>query len=100
MTEVETVERSEAMPSKSADDRLTDELVGRAQAEGLQLTDLRAVAGGRSVAWTDAHVQRCRTLLAQEADAEELYEAALAPAPGDRQFERVRTALEPIAETA
>ncbi|RPK37340.1 Transposase, Mutator family [Streptomyces sp. ADI92-24] len=38
VTEVETVERSEATPSKSVDDRLIDELVGRAQAEGLQLT--------------------------------------------------------------
>jgi putative transposase len=36
--EVETVEPSEAVPSKSVDDRLIDELVGRAQAEGLQLT--------------------------------------------------------------
>lgn len=34
----ETVEPSEAVPSKSVDDRLIDELVGRAQAEGLQLT--------------------------------------------------------------
>lgn len=31
-------EPSEAVPSKPADDRLIDELVGRAQAEGLQLT--------------------------------------------------------------
>ncbi|TWG02980.1 mutator family transposase [Streptomyces brevispora] len=38
VTEVETVEPSEAGPAKSVDDRLIDELVGRAQAEGLQLT--------------------------------------------------------------
>ncbi len=38
VTEAETVEPSEAAPSKSLDDRLIDELVGRAQAEGLQLT--------------------------------------------------------------
>ncbi|MFI5775092.1 transposase, partial [Streptomyces sp. NPDC051658] len=38
VTEVETVEPSEAAPAKSVDDRLIDELVGRAQAEGLQLT--------------------------------------------------------------
>ncbi|MFE0547811.1 IS256 family transposase [Streptomyces sp. NPDC058891] len=38
VTEVEPVEPSEAAPSKSVDDRLIDELVGRAQAEGLQLT--------------------------------------------------------------
>ncbi|WP_406424243.1 hypothetical protein OH809_03105 [Streptomyces sp. NBC_00873] len=38
VTEVDTVEPSEAMLSKSVDDRLIDELVGRALAEGLQLT--------------------------------------------------------------
>ncbi|WP_329074357.1 IS256 family transposase [Streptomyces niveus] len=38
VTEAEPVEPSEAAPSKSADNRLIDELVGRAQAEGLQLT--------------------------------------------------------------
>ncbi|MEV8311109.1 IS256 family transposase, partial [Streptomyces flavidovirens] len=38
VTEVESVEPSEAVPAKSVDDRLIDELVGRAQAEGLQLT--------------------------------------------------------------
>ncbi len=38
VTEAESVEPSEAVPSKSVDDRLIDELVGRAQAEGLQLT--------------------------------------------------------------
>lgn len=38
VTEAETVEPSEAGPAKSVDDRLIDELVGRAQAEGLQLT--------------------------------------------------------------
>ncbi len=32
VTEVEPVEPSEAAPSKSVDDRLIDELVGRAQA--------------------------------------------------------------------
>ncbi|GAA3482165.1 hypothetical protein GCM10018966_066970 [Streptomyces yanii] len=38
MTEAEPAEPSEAAPAKSGDDRLIDELVGRAQAEGLQLT--------------------------------------------------------------
>ncbi|MFJ2296505.1 transposase, partial [Streptomyces sp. NPDC087894] len=38
VTEIETAERSEAVLPKSVDDRLIDELVGRAQAEGLQLT--------------------------------------------------------------
>ncbi|WP_394346823.1 transposase [Streptomyces dangxiongensis] len=38
MTEAEPVAPSEAVPAKSVDDRLIDELVGRAQAEGLQLT--------------------------------------------------------------
>lgn len=33
VTEAEPVEPSEAAPSKSADNRLIDELVGRAQAE-------------------------------------------------------------------
>lgn len=36
--ETESVEPPEAAPAKSVDDRLIDELVGRAQAEGLQLT--------------------------------------------------------------
>ncbi|MBQ0866948.1 AAA family ATPase [Streptomyces sp. RK75] len=43
--------------------------------------------------WVEAHVQRCRALLAPEADAEELYRAALRLHPDDRQFERARTAL-------
>jgi hypothetical protein len=34
----ETVEMVEGRPGKSVDDQLVDELVGRAQAEGLQLT--------------------------------------------------------------
>ncbi|MEU4024547.1 IS256 family transposase, partial [Streptomyces microflavus] len=38
VTKAEPVEPSETVPSKSVDDRLIDELVGRAQAEGLQLT--------------------------------------------------------------
>ncbi|MET8893544.1 IS256 family transposase [Streptomyces albogriseolus] len=38
MPEAESVEPSEAAPAKSVDDQLIDELVGRAQAEGLQLT--------------------------------------------------------------
>lgn len=38
VTEAESVEPSEAASAKSVDDRLIDELVGRAQAEGLQLT--------------------------------------------------------------
>ncbi|WP_406724512.1 hypothetical protein WJ438_07520 [Streptomyces sp. GD-15H] len=37
VTEVETVEPSEGGPAKPADDRLIDELGGRAHAEGLQL---------------------------------------------------------------
>ncbi|ATZ22116.1 Transposase, Mutator family [Streptomyces lavendulae subsp. lavendulae] len=37
VTEAETVEPSEPKPSKAVDDRLIDELVSRAQAEGLQL---------------------------------------------------------------
>ncbi len=36
--EAETVEPSAAVVPKSVDDRLIDELVGRAEAEGLQLT--------------------------------------------------------------
>ncbi|MGW4021867.1 helix-turn-helix transcriptional regulator [Streptomyces sp. NPDC005009] len=43
--------------------------------------------------WIDAHVQRCRALLAPEADAAELYRAALRLHPDDRRFERARTAL-------
>ncbi|MGW7412336.1 helix-turn-helix transcriptional regulator [Streptomyces sp. NPDC054863] len=43
--------------------------------------------------WIDAHVQRCRALLAPEADAAELYRSALRLHPGDRQFDRARTAL-------
>jgi hypothetical protein len=35
VTEAESGEPSEAAPVKSVDDRLIDELVGRAQAEGL-----------------------------------------------------------------
>lgn len=38
VTEAETVERSEPQSSKAVDDRLIDELVSRAQAQGLQLT--------------------------------------------------------------
>ncbi|MET4670624.1 hypothetical protein ABID94_003506 [Streptomyces sp. PvR018] len=38
VTKAETVEPSETAPSKSVDDRLIDELVDGAQAEGLQLT--------------------------------------------------------------
>ncbi|WP_331740858.1 IS256 family transposase (plasmid) [Streptomyces cyaneofuscatus] len=38
VTEAEPVEPSETVLSKFVDDRLVDELVGRAQAEGLQLT--------------------------------------------------------------
>lgn len=38
VTEAESVEPSEAASAKSLDDRLIDELAGRAQAEGLQLT--------------------------------------------------------------
>ncbi|UVS80408.1 helix-turn-helix transcriptional regulator [Actinokineospora sp. UTMC 2448] len=43
--------------------------------------------------WIDAHVRRCRALLAPEEDAEGLYQAALGLHPDDRQFERARTAL-------
>jgi putative transposase len=38
LTELETDTASEERPSKPVDERLIDELVGRAQAEGLQLT--------------------------------------------------------------
>ncbi|WP_431193200.1 transposase [Streptomyces tendae] len=38
VTEAETVELSEPKPSRAVDDRLIDDLVSRAQAEGLQLT--------------------------------------------------------------
>ena len=38
VTEAETVEPPEAVVPTSMDDRLIDELVSRAQAEGLQLT--------------------------------------------------------------
>ncbi|MFI1652286.1 transposase [Streptomyces avidinii] len=38
VTEAKTVEPSESKLSKTVDDRLIDELVSRAQAEGLQLT--------------------------------------------------------------
>ncbi|KOG49901.1 transposase, partial [Streptomyces virginiae] len=38
VTEAETVEPSEPQPVKAVEDRLIDELVSRAQAEGLQLT--------------------------------------------------------------
>jgi putative transposase len=38
VSEPETAEAAVPQPPKSVDDRLIDELVGRAQAEGLQLT--------------------------------------------------------------
>jgi len=38
VTEAETVKAAELQPAKGVDDQLIDELVGRAQAEGLQLT--------------------------------------------------------------
>lgn len=38
VTEAESREPSEPQPSKAVDDRLIDELVSRATAEGLQLT--------------------------------------------------------------
>ncbi|MFF0515474.1 transposase [Streptomyces sp. NPDC004250] len=38
VTEPESVETSEPQLSRAVDDQLIDELVGRAQAEGLQLT--------------------------------------------------------------
>ncbi|WP_455433211.1 transposase, partial [Streptomyces roseolus] len=38
VTEAETVEADEPRPAKAVDDRLIEELVSRAQAEGLQLT--------------------------------------------------------------
>ncbi|CAL9623944.1 hypothetical protein SUDANB43_05879 [Streptomyces sp. enrichment culture] len=38
VTEPESLETSEPQPSRAVDDQLIDELVGRAQAEGLQLT--------------------------------------------------------------
>lgn len=38
VTEPENAELAEPQPSKSVDDQLIEELVGRAQAEGLQLT--------------------------------------------------------------
>ncbi|MER6989668.1 helix-turn-helix transcriptional regulator [Saccharopolyspora hirsuta] len=43
--------------------------------------------------WIDAHVHRCRALLAPDEDAAELYLAALRCHPDDRPFERARTAL-------
>ncbi|MEU3510294.1 hypothetical protein ABZ733_20805 [Streptomyces longwoodensis] len=38
VAEQETVESAAAVPVKAVDDQLIDELVNRAQAEGLQLT--------------------------------------------------------------
>lgn len=38
VTEVEPVRAAEPQPAEKVDDQLIDELVGRAQAEGLQLT--------------------------------------------------------------
>ncbi len=38
VTETQSVETPEPQPSRAVDDQLIDELVGRAQAEGLQLT--------------------------------------------------------------
>ncbi|MEU1280875.1 transposase, partial [Streptomyces sp. NPDC005805] len=38
VTEAESVNSAEPQPAKGVDDQLIDELVGRAQAEGLQLT--------------------------------------------------------------
>ncbi|SDH47207.1 regulatory protein, luxR family [Lentzea fradiae] len=55
-----------------------------------RLTDWAHHAGRT---WIDAHVQRCRALLAPEAEADDLYRAALRLHPADRQFERARTAL-------
>ncbi|WP_394362119.1 ATP-binding protein [Amycolatopsis sp. SB7-3] len=43
--------------------------------------------------WISAHVLRCRALLAPDSTAAELYEEALRGHPGDRPFERARTAL-------
>ncbi|MFI5567366.1 AAA family ATPase [Streptomyces sp. NPDC051740] len=57
------------------------------------LARLTAWAHDAAQPWIDAHVQRCRALLAPEADAAELYRAALRLHPDDRQFERARTAL-------
>ncbi|MEK2479481.1 transposase [Streptomyces sp. A1-5] len=37
-TEAGSIEMPESQPSKTVDDQLIDELVGRAQAKGLQLT--------------------------------------------------------------
>lgn len=39
VTEAESAETPEPQPTKAVDDQLIDELVGRAQAEGLQMTD-------------------------------------------------------------
>ncbi|MFC8368125.1 AAA family ATPase [Streptomyces sp. NPDC057239] len=57
------------------------------------LARLTAWAHDAAQPWIDAHVQRCRALLAPEADAAELYRAALRLHPDDRRFERARTAL-------
>ncbi|MFC8100236.1 AAA family ATPase [Streptomyces sp. NPDC057363] len=57
------------------------------------LARLTAWAHDAAQPWIDAHVQRCRALLASEEDAAELYRAALRLHPDDRQFEHARTAL-------
>ncbi|MFB9351728.1 AAA family ATPase [Streptomyces heliomycini] len=57
------------------------------------LARLTAWAHDAAQPWIDAHVQRCRALLAPDADAAELYRAALRLHPDDRPFERARTAL-------
>ncbi|MEU0162028.1 hypothetical protein ABZ154_25140 [Streptomyces sp. NPDC006261] len=44
VTEAEPVEPSETAPPKSVDDRLIDELVGRAQAEGAGRRSLLATS--------------------------------------------------------
>ena len=50
-------------------------------------------AGHVEQPWVDAHVYRCRALLAPETEAEASYQAALHCHPDDRPFERARTAL-------
>ncbi|MFE4049468.1 ATP-binding protein [Streptomyces sp. YIM B13518] len=57
------------------------------------LARLTAWAHDAAQPWIDAHVQRCRALLAPDTDAAELYRAALRLHPDDRPFERARTAL-------
>ncbi|MGW5050361.1 helix-turn-helix transcriptional regulator [Actinokineospora sp. NPDC004072] len=67
--------------------------LGRPEAAAEPLARLDGWARTAGQPWIEALVLRCRALLAADDDAAELYRAALALHPGDRPFDRARTAL-------